>query len=118
MVSEVGTEENKIRGGNMATALPETRTTTVRLPRRVYDEAKRVVNQESEGATRVSLNDLIVAAITTYLKVYKRRQIDAAFAGMAGDADYQKEAKLLAEEFEYSDWEAIKLGEHDSGKMI
>src|ERR1700680_4835716 len=97
----------------MATALPETRTTTVRLPRRVYEEAKRVVNKESEGGTRVSLNDLIVAAITAYLKVYKRRQIDAAFAGMAEDADYQKEAKLLAEEFEYSDWEAIKLGEDD-----
>jgi hypothetical protein len=97
----------------MATAQPETRTTTVRLPRRVYDEAKRVVSKESEGATRVSLNDLIVAAITAYLKVYKRRQIDAAFAGMAEDADYQKEAKLLAEEFEYSDWEAIKLGEDD-----
>jgi len=97
----------------MATAHPETRTTTVRLPRRVYDEAKCVVNKESEGTNRVSLNDLIVAAITAYLKVYKRRKIDAAFAGMAEDADYQKEAKLLAEEFEYSDWEAIKLGEDD-----
>ena len=97
----------------MTTAQLETRTTTVRLPRRVYDEAKRVVNKESEGATRVSLNDLIVAAITAYLKAYNRRQIDAAFAGMAEDADYQKEAKLLTEDFEYSDWEAIKLGEDD-----
>jgi hypothetical protein len=34
---------------------------------------------------------------------------------MAEDADYQKEAKLLAEEFEYSDWEAIKLGNHALG---
>jgi hypothetical protein len=95
----------------MTTPQPQTRTTTVRLPRRVYEEAKRVVNQESEGASRVSLNDLIVTAITAYLKVYKRRQIDAAFAGMAKDGDYQKEAELLAEEFQYSDWEAIKLGD-------
>jgi hypothetical protein len=69
------------------------------------------VNKESEGASRISLNDLIVAAITSYLSVYKRRQIDAAFAGMAEDADYQKEAELLAEQFQYSDWEAVKLGE-------
>jgi hypothetical protein len=93
----------------MATAQPQTRTTTVRLPRRVYEEAKRVVNKESDGARRVSLNDLMVAALTSYLKVYKRRQIDAAFAGMAKDANYQKEAELLAEGFQYSDWEAIKL---------
>jgi hypothetical protein len=102
-----------VEGGNMAQAQSPTRTTTVRLPRRVYDEAKCVVNQESGGTNRVSLNDLIVAAITAYLKVHKRRQIDAAFAGMAEDADYQKEAKLLTEDSEYSDWEAIKLGEDD-----
>jgi hypothetical protein len=30
---------------------------------------------------------------------------------MAEDADYQKEARLLAEEFEPSDWEALGLGE-------
>jgi hypothetical protein len=30
---------------------------------------------------------------------------------MAEDADYQKEARLLAEEFEPSDWEALRLGE-------
>jgi len=95
----------------MATARPQTRTTTVRLPRRVYDEAKRIVNKESDGARRISLNDLMVAALTSYLKVYKRRQIDAAFAGMAKDGDYKKEAELLAEDFQYSDWEATKLGE-------
>jgi hypothetical protein len=49
--------------------------------------------------------------ITAYLKMYKRRQIDAMFAHMAEDADYQKEASLLAEEFAQSDWEALQLGE-------
>jgi hypothetical protein len=97
----------------MALAQAETRTTTVRLPRPVYDQAKCVVNKESGGQTRISLNDLIVTAITTYLKMYKRRQIDAAFAGMAEDTDYQKEAKLLTEDFEYSDWEALRLSEED-----
>jgi len=103
----------------MALAQAETRTTTVRLPRPVYDQAKCVVDKErgsggvGAGQTRISLNDFIVAAIKAYLKMYRRRQIDAAFAGMAEDADYQKEAKLLAEEFEFSDWEALGLEEKD-----
>jgi len=93
----------------------ETKTTTVRLPVRMYEQARSVVEKEKEGVsgTSISLNDLIVAAIGAYLKMYRRRQIDAAFAGMAEDADYQKEAKLLAEEFEVSDWEALRLEEMD-----
>jgi hypothetical protein len=45
--------------------------------------------------------------------MHQRRQIDAAFSEMAEDADHQREATLLAEEFEPSDWEALKLGEED-----
>jgi len=92
----------------------QTRATTVRLPRPVYDQAKVFVEREKKHTTTfVSLNDFFVNAIQAYLKLYKRRQIDAAFAGMAEDADYQKEARLLVEEFEPSDWEALRLGELD-----
>src|SRR5947207_1722186 len=98
----------------MALTRTETRTTTVRLPIPVYDQAKCVVEKEMKGSgTTISFNDFVVAAIKAYLKLYKRRQIDAAFAGMAEDADYQKEAQLLAEEFEHSDWEALRLGEEE-----
>jgi len=45
------------------------------------------------------------------LKMRRRKEIDAAFAGMAEDADYQKEAKLIAEEFAHRDWEALRLKE-------
>jgi len=90
----------------------QTFTTTVRLPRRVYEQAKCIVDEEKRGTgTVVSMNELIVLAVTAYLKMYKRRQIDAAFAAMAEDADYQKEASLLAEEFAQADWEALKEGE-------
>jgi hypothetical protein len=93
-------------------ARSETFTTTVRLPRPVYEQAKCVVDKEKGGAGPVvSMNDLIVLAITAYLKMYKRRQIDAMFAHMAEDADYQKDASLLAEEFAQSDWEALQVGE-------
>ena len=93
-------------------ARAETCTTTVRLPRRVYEQAKCVVENEKRGlGPVVSMNDFIVRAVTAYLKMYKRREIDAAFAAMAEDADYQKEASLLAEEFAQADWEALKEGE-------
>ena len=97
------------------TARTETRTTTVRLPERIYEMARRVVEREKKGTSgaSASLNDLIVTAVTSYLKIYQRKQIDAAFAGMAEDADYQNEAKLLAEEFKDSDWEAFRLEETD-----
>ncbi len=45
--------------------------------------------------------------------MWRRKQIDAAFAGIAEDADYQKEAKLIAEEFSQSDWEALEISEKD-----
>lgn len=92
-----------------------TRITTVRLPAGLYDQAKSVVDTEKKTASGASpsLNDLIVAAVTAYLKIYRRKQIDAAFAAMATDAAYRKEAKLLADEFEVSDWEALRLEEKD-----
>ena len=89
----------------------EAQTTTVRLPRPLYEQARSVVKKGTTDAK--SLNDFIVMAIKTYLKIYQRKQIDAAFAGMAQDARYQEEAKTLAEEFAYSDWEALRLEEKD-----
>jgi hypothetical protein len=92
----------------------DTRTTTVRLPRPVYDEAQSLVEkQKKQLRGKTSLNDFFVAAIKAYLKLHHRRRIDAAFAGMAEDASYQKEATLLAEEFEQSDWEALQLADAD-----
>jgi len=91
----------------------ETRTTTVRLPRPVYDQVRSVVENEKGVSGSGSLNDFFVAAIKAYLRMHRRHQIDAAFAGMAEDTAYQKEAKLIAEEFEHSDWEALRLEEKD-----
>lgn len=91
----------------------EIRATTVRLPLSVYEEAKCFVNSERKHTPHspFKLNDFFVTAIHAYVKLLRRRQIDAAFAAMAEDADYQKQARLLAEEFESSDWEALRLGD-------
>ncbi len=85
--------------------------TTVRLPQPLYDAAREFVQKDVSSAE--TINDFFVAAICAYVKMWKRKQIDAAFAGMAEDADYQKEAKLIAEEFSASDWEALEITERD-----
>jgi hypothetical protein len=85
--------------------------TTVRLPRPLYDEARSYLGKDLSPADNI--NDFFVAAICNYVKLLRRKRIDAAFASIAEDADYQKEAKLIAEEFGQSDWEALEIGEKD-----
>jgi hypothetical protein len=84
---------------------------TVRLPRRLYNEAREFVDSDLVSADNV--NDFFVAAICAYVKMLHRKQIDADFAKMAEDVDYQKEAKLLDEEFSASDWEAFEISERE-----
>ena len=41
------------------------------------------------------------------LRILKRREIDAQFAQMSNDANYQQESQLILEEFEASDAEMM-----------
>lgn len=83
--------------------------TTVRLPRGLYDRAKKYVDREVVAADNV--NDFFVAAINAYVKLLERREIDARFAAMGEDVIYQREAKLIAGEFSASDWESLEIAE-------
>jgi len=47
---------------------------------------------------------------TTSLQRSRRREIDAAFRGMADDEQYQRLSEEIAESFAQSDWEALLLG--------
>ena len=85
--------------------------TTVSLPRPVYEEARSLL--ENQAVPAGSINSLFVAAISAYLKVLKRRQIDAQFAPMANDEEYQKSSQRITEEFNQSDWEALAGMEMD-----
>src|SRR5579862_63163 len=85
--------------------LPKTRTTTLRLPLPLYQQLKSMVEKQRGGP---SLNDLMVTAIRGYVKACRRKQIDAAFAGMAQDPGYQREAQQISEDFAVSDWEALR----------
>jgi hypothetical protein len=83
--------------------------TTVRLPKSIYDEARTMV--EDSVVPVDSLNDFLVTAIATYVKLLKRKRVDAAFAEMARDSAYQEESRQISEEFSQSDWDALEIAE-------
>jgi len=91
------------------TQSPRKVQTTLRLPRQLYERAKLFVDGGSQG----SVNDLMVNALTAYVRALERKTIDDAFRPMATDRQYQREARGLAEQFFASDAETIEIGERD-----
>jgi hypothetical protein len=87
-------------------ATREFQTTTVRLPKKVYEQARAAV-KESKAAS--SINDFLVEAVEERLRQLREKEIDDAFAAMAQDPDYQRDAVELARSFEKSDWEAHQI---------
>jgi len=80
--------------------------TTVALPADLIAAADRVVR---EGRAR-SRSALLATALQHELAALDRSALDAAFAPLADDLDYQSEAIILSEEFAAADWEALQLG--------
>jgi hypothetical protein len=94
-------------------AKKEYQNTTVRLPLRVYEQAKSVAVQSDAS----SFNEFIVQAIEEKVRRLTEAEIDAAFAQMANDTDYQRSSVALSGEFEKSDWEALQTGtKHEQPK--
>jgi hypothetical protein len=58
-----------------------------------------------------SLNELVVDSMKEKLQSLSEKEIDAVFAGMASDPDYQKDAVRMVQEFGHSDWSAFKATE-------
>jgi hypothetical protein len=79
---------------------------TVRLPKLLFEEVEHLIRCCTQ---RESVNDFIVKSMKLRISVLKRKELDAKFAEMSKDTDYQKNAQMLMEEFEYSDWETAKF---------
>jgi hypothetical protein len=88
--------------------------TTLRLPRRIYERAKHVVDAGNTEAD--SFNDFVVDAIEERLRILREKEIDAAIAEIANDADYQESAIRMTREFERSDWDAFRTESGPSSK--
>lgn len=83
---------------------------TVYLPAALADAADKIARQ---GVARNS-NELMVMALERMIDEMNEEAIDAEFAHMAHDEEYQREAVQLCREFAAADWEAFQSGErHD-----
>ncbi len=79
---------------------------TIRLPKPLLEEVEQMIKccRREE-----STNDFIVKSMHLRITLLKRKELDAKFSEMSKDRDYQRDAQLIAEEFESSDWETAKL---------
>lgn len=80
----------------------QTVRTTLALPADLLAAVDRAVKA---GKAR-SRNELVTMALERELAAQQRAAIDAAFAEMAQDPDYQAEANKISSEFASADWEA------------
>jgi len=83
--------------------------TSLRLPDALYERAKRAV----EFGAAESVNNLLVKALSAYLRALERKAVDEAFRPMAKDGAYRREALKLAQDFSASDFESLRLTEQD-----
>ena len=83
--------------------------TTVSLPADLLQAADEAVR---DGKAR-SRSELLAEALRHELAAQRRAAIDADLAAMAYDAEYQAEARKIAQEFAQADWEAWKLAESE-----
>ncbi len=84
-------------------------STTIRIPERLYREATAALRQGSTEAG--SFNELVIEALEIRLRQLRRERIDAAFEGMSGDESYHRLAREIADEFAFSDYEALLRAE-------
>ncbi|GAA6616311.1 ribbon-helix-helix domain-containing protein [Scytonema sp. NUACC26] len=81
--------------------------TTLTIPVELLEATDRAV-QEGKAKSR---NEFVARALRRELAAQKRAEIDAAFAKMADDDEYQAESLAIARDFAKSDWEAFQIGE-------
>ncbi len=86
-------------------------TTTVRLPKRLYEEARSALAKGETGAS--SLNDLLVESLRERLKQIRREFIDAEFTDMRNDAQYHQDSAILAQQFASNDRDTLRSAEKD-----
>ena len=89
---------------------PTTVRTTLTLPYELLEATDRAVSQ---GKAK-SRNEFVAIALKHELAAHRRAEIDAAFAEMANDTEYQAEALQIEAEFAKASWEALQLGEQES----
>jgi len=83
------------------------RRTTIAVPEELLALADQAVR---DGRAR-SRAELLARALRREFAAQRRAAIDASFARMADDPEYQAEALRIAEEYAVADWEALRIAD-------
>ena len=81
----------------------------VRTTVAIAEDVLAAVDSAVQEGLANSRNEFLDTALKNQLAASRRAAIDAAFAGMAEDSDYQREAVKIAAEFEVADHESNGL---------
>src|SRR5436190_23634672 len=84
-------------------------TTTVRLPKRLYEEARGALEKGKAGAS--SLNDLLIKSLEEKLNQLRRESMNTKFAKRRKDAKYHRRSLAIAKKFASSDGETFRQAE-------
>ena len=84
--------------------------TTVAIPVDLLEGIDEVVR----AGRVVNRNDFFSRAVRRELERLQREALDREFEAMATDPVYRREAKSIAESYEQSGWEALRVAEDDS----
>ena len=88
--------------------------TTTRLTLYVPTRLVEAADQRVKQGKAKNRNDFIVMALQRELKALEEADIDADFAEMADDEEYQAEADVLEKEFAQASWEAFQSAESEA----
>ena len=81
--------------------------TTVAIP----EDLLRSVDEAVRAGSARSRNDFLTSALENQLAASRREAMDAAFAEMADDPLYEREALEIVAEFQAADDEALRIAE-------
>ena len=84
--------------------------TTVALPADLLRGIDAVVRS---GRSRTR-NEFLATAIRRELERIRREAVDREFEAMAADPLYQREARVISDEYRSADWQALRVAEDDS----
>lgn len=81
--------------------------TTITIPDSLANQVDQLV---TTGETK-SRNQFIIEALEDKVRQIRDIQLDAEFAEMATDTEYQQEALEIEQKFAIADYEALKITE-------
>ena len=91
---------------------------TVRMTLAISQDILNAVDQAVTRGQARSRSEFVANSLRHEIERITNAAIDAGFAAMAKDVDYQAEARQIADEFASADCEALQLAEDEQATRM